>query len=952
LRTLEGALQATAAGHGGLVLISGEAGIGKSALVRHVLACAGRLRAAVVVANCYDLEVTPPFGPWIELFRSNPVLDAERSPFDPSSANGSGQSGTRAALYEAVWERFVGLAERAPVVLVLEDIHWADQASLDLLRAISRRFQEIPMLCIATFRDAELTSRQPLFRMLPPLIRESKADRLALRQLEAAAVGMLVATRYSLPARDQRRLVSYLMRYAEGNAFFTEELLNTLEDNGVLELGSDGWSLGELAAFRVPPLLRQVLESRLERLESRAHVLLQVAAVVGGEVPLDVWQAVSEASDQEIAGAIEQALEARVMVESPGRAVLQFRHALIREALYDQLLLPRRRDWHRTIADYLVVQASPDPDSVAYHYQQANENALAAEWLVRAGRRASRAFAYQITLDRFEQALTILERTDRDADRAWLLIELAEAYRYSDARRALRYANEALAYAAEAEDRALEAIVLRSHAHVRGFLGEDALAEVERSESLFQALSPGDRERVLASPLGYAFAEGTYAQRIAYYGQYGRALETARAYLDRSPAPTTVDEHQRHAIAYMGVALGAAGLGDVEMAREAFTACRMHFEHTGNTFGPAYNYAFEYSMILHIYLPHLVDERRRYIEEVDRLFAQSVFADVTADPHAVRLLWALMLEGRWQEAGDAALAMSAIDGVRVDSLVALAELDRLRGHPERALAHIAQVLPAGAAAEPGSVFYERLLTLPRVAAEIEIERGHLDAARAWIESLERRLLASEIAYGRAEPHILRARYLQALGELEQAQHQAQEAVERASSPIQPLALIEAYRTLATIATAAGHAEESRRHANKALRLALSCEAPYEIASARLALAEQALTSGSSSEALTLAEQVRKTAEQLGAQPLMQRAEDVHTRAADYSPEQADASQGLSSREIEVLRLVARGMTDAEVANQLFISPRTVSGHLQSIYNKLGVSSRVAATAFAFQHDLV
>lgn len=525
LDLLLAALDDAVRGQGRLVLVSGEAGIGKSTLVRKVSAIARDSGALALTGYCYDLDAARPFGPWIDALRACAADgDGYGQVLALLDRDASGLPGGAVALYERVWSLLAAGAANRPLVVVLEDGHWSDQASLDLLRFIGRRLHEARMFVVLTYRDVDLAPGHVLYRLLPTLVREAGGIRIALRPLDHSAVRALVEARYALSPADVARLVEYLMTYAEGNPFFAEELLGDLEFDRVLHSDGAQWSLGNLSGLVTPPLVRQVVSARLERLDAEAQRLLQVAAVLGVEAPLDLWQTVARATDEQLVATLEQALDARIMEEAPGRPALRFRHALIREALYEQLVLPRRRTLHRLAGEWLEGLPGADPDIVAHHFQSAGDERRAATWLVNAGRRASRSFAYQISTDRFERAVAILERLPgTENERAWLLCEQAEANRYTDTHRAMAYVNQAHALMQTQDDPALRAIVLRSRSHIRGFLGENALDEFEDALVAYDALGPADRERIERSALRYTVQAGTLGQRIAYYGRFGRA---------------------------------------------------------------------------------------------------------------------------------------------------------------------------------------------------------------------------------------------------------------------------------------------------------------------------------------------------------------------------------------------------------------------------------------------
>jgi DNA-binding CsgD family transcriptional regulator len=190
-----------------------------------------------------------------------------------------------------------------------------------------------------------------------------------------------------------------------------------------------------------------------------------------------------------------------------------------------------------------------------------------------------------------------------------------------------------------------------------------------------------------------------------------------------------------------------------------------------------------------------------------------------------------------------------------------------------------------------------------------------------------------------------------MGEMESARVQAERAFAHATNPRQPLALLAAHRLLGELDTDAGGYDDAGRHLDESLRLADACAAPYERALTLLALAELRAATGNAAEAVTTLNEVRAICTPLGAKPALTRAEALAARLSREPARTVQYPGGLSAREVEVLRLVAQGMTDAQVADQLFLSPRTINQHLRNIYNKLGVSTRNAASRFAIEHHL-
>ena len=241
------------AGHGSLVLISGEAGIGKTALVDTLLGEATEQGCLVLTGGCYDLSTTPPYGPWTEILfrRYRPEDDLPPLP-DPLREGDLTSIGGQQELFALVFDFLTDIATVQPLMIVLEDLHWSDEASLEALRWMSRWFEDRRILIIATYRDDELTRRHSLYQLLPMLVRESQAERIALHSLDELDVRAFVGDQYSLNADDVERLSSYLHALGEGNPFFVGELLRGLEDDGVLQWGERLVAVGAAATDTCP----------------------------------------------------------------------------------------------------------------------------------------------------------------------------------------------------------------------------------------------------------------------------------------------------------------------------------------------------------------------------------------------------------------------------------------------------------------------------------------------------------------------------------------------------------------------------------------------------------------------------------------------------------------------------------------------------------------------------
>jgi DNA-binding CsgD family transcriptional regulator len=956
-------LDAAMAGQGSLVLIGGEAGIGKTALAEATVREAKRAGVTVLQGHCFDLAETPPYGPWIDLFaRFAPPASAPVLP-DAFARRGTvGAVPSQMALFVQVQDFLVALGQPKPVALLLDDLHWADPASLDLLRFLSRSVATLPLLILATYRSDELTRRHPLYQLLPQLAREAGAVRIDLSRLDDAAIGTLLQGRYGLPDDTARRLVTYLQTRAEGNALFVGELLRSLEESGTMRRTEAGWALDALEQTAVPRLLRQVIDGRVSRLGGEAQRALSVASVIGHEVSLAVWATVAEAGDAALLAIAEQGLESHLLVEAAGGERVRFAHALIRETLYEGVPGIRRRRLHRRAAEALAAAPRPDPDTVADHFQRA-EDERALPWLLQAGERAQAAYAWTTAAARFEAALALMERTDADAgERGWLLLRLARLLRFSDVAKARVFADEAAAVAAAVTDRALAAYT-RFH---RGFLASLAgdvaygLPEIEAGADALAALSDGERAHFTAHAAAIDAAGGVAGGRdmvVVWRANAGR-FRAARELGERIVAEAAGGDEealQSDKNPFIGLGDAYAALGMPDEAAAMHTLAHDVFLRAGHHFLAARALSRELELVALPYRTEDIAGRRRLAERAAAAAARASGTLSATFPARFLCLPLLMLEGRWEEAERLALAGSTeaeILGYWTNALGHLGALARLRGEAGRAWRAVRDALPAGSATEPGTVTtFLAATALQREAVALALDGGDLPLAHEWLAAHDHWLEWSGAVLGRSEGRALRAQYHRQAGNTDKARDHAERALTHATDPRQPLALLAAHRLLGELDAESGRYADAETHVRESLSLATACEAPYERALTLLAMAELGAVTGRSDDARQLLNEVRIICTPLDAKPALARADALEARLAATPAAAPSYPAGLSAREAEVLQLIAHGLTNRQVAERLFLSPRTVEQHLRSIYNKLGVATRAAATHFAVTHDL-
>jgi DNA-binding CsgD family transcriptional regulator len=792
------------------------------------------------------------------------------------------------------------------------------------------------------------------------LVREARAARLDLHPLADDDLRALVRARYALPPGDEDHLAVYLRDRAEGNPFFTGEVLRTLEEARAVRPQGDGWTLGDLAGVGVPPLLRQVLDTRVARLGAAAERLLALAAVIGQEPPLALWAAVAGVDEAALLGPVERATAARLLAEAPDGLRVRFVHALIREALYEGLPPSQRRRVHRQAGEALLAargHPAPDPDAVAYHFQQAGDP-RAVEWLIAAGERARLAYAWVSAAARYEAALALLETQGGAAGRrGWLAFRLGALRRYADARRALANTEAAGRLAREADD----ALLAGMAEFLAGMLLDGYLRQPERGvprmETGLRALAalpaaarvpPG-----ADAPLDPAPRWGTILITLVATGRQAEALVLAERYFAEVAPPAAADwlggNPYADAVTAMGQAYRAAG--QPEQARAALARARGLYCVVGNYHQERVAVLAELAVVLD-YQTDRPAEIRQLLAGAAEAQARAEGAGAFALPRGRHPSY-LLLTGRWGEARRIAEAMPPAGGqapLGVLEPPTLGWLYREQGEATLAGTLVAATLPGGPDTSPGHAIHATVLQVQHLAALLALDAGDLPTARAWLDAHDRWLAWSGAVLGRAEGALGWAAYHRTAGDSDQARQHAGQALAHATEPRQPLALLAAHRLLGELATAAGQHTEAQTHLSEALALADACAAPYERALTLLALAELHVATGAHEQAAALTDEARSLLLPLEARPALVRADALAARLAAALPAPASPA-GLSPREAEVLRLVAEGLTNAQIAQRLYLSPRTVDQHLRAIFNKLGVGNRAAAAAFAVAHGL-
>src|SRR5215211_2485301 len=434
---LRSALDRAVAGEGSLLLLSGEAGVGKSSLAAALADTAG----VTVLRGAASQTRTEPHGPLVGALRSYlhacPGGLEDCGPLRPHLAvvlpelGTPAEGGDRATLFEAFRCALVTITDGGPALMILDDLHWSDEATLDVLAALAGSLPKLPMLIVAAYRSDELPRGHALRRLRTELRRAGALDELALRPLDQAGTAAVAERVVGAPLAPA--LAAIVHDRTQGVPFFVEELSAALLAGGLARTGPAGLELVEGGALPVPATVRDAVLLRASRLPAQARAAAEVAAVAGERFDLE---AVAPVSGEE--GLIE-VIESGLVVET-GAGGAAFRHALVRDALYEDVAWLRRRALHDQLADQLEARGAPAAE-LAVHWLAAREEEKARQALVCAVDDFCAAHAYRDAARAGRQVLDLwpdgddsgrrgaLERYARCAELAGELSEAARAWR-------------------------------------------------------------------------------------------------------------------------------------------------------------------------------------------------------------------------------------------------------------------------------------------------------------------------------------------------------------------------------------------------------------------------------------------------------------------------------------------------------------------------------------------
>jgi DNA-binding CsgD family transcriptional regulator len=862
------------ASHGGLVFVAGEAGVGKSRLIAEFCSSLVNSRWKVGSGSCLEVACRP-YGPVLDL------LSRLGSPFE------LGAAATKHEQFEALAEHVAELAARRALVFVLEDIQWADTATLEFLAYLGDRLRRMRVLAIASFRTDGLHPEHPALAAFAKIARNARAGRIDLTPLRGLELKTFIDEALSgvdLP-EEKRRAVAHA---GDGNPFFTEELLKS----AVEELATPRRG----ARRAVPQTVRDTLLERLSPLDDAERRILGQAAVIGRSFRLELLTATLALEPVFVLEALRRARDFQLIdEEAPGE--FRFRHGLTRDAVYDGFLGAQTRPQHRAIAAELekASEAGRSLEALAYHWWAAGEPVPSARYNELAGDAAVRVHAHEDAVPFYERAL---ESADLDPTTRGSIFE-----KIANAQIVMTLTAQARATYAAAADifRDAEAYDREARCRVRAAISAYTLGLPSSLGPLDEMLARLDESEICARSrihLGLAWLTATlwFPTKAEFHlvqvdaRALGELPELALAFHNIS--------------AWVAMTVGDAGRFRREYA--AWIACARAAGSPATLAAAYYNGALCFSFFgfheealesIERALRVARESRSRHGEECALSNATLCYLAIGDLARARACVEAIPTTTENRVSLSFASALGSMVGALLDDE---GLIEKWFDGFEDAFSHAPDI-------ETGGAF-----------AEIMVRRGrHADAAAL----LHRAIPECELIRGNVVPLLAFARYGAPRDRGRAREYLVRAAAGPSELPERPaLALFDAFERLRAGQTGAAAtlgieaAEGFRR-----LRLPLLEAAALEVA-------------GDVGSALALFRRC-------GAVRDVRRLERVASAESEPEADLAPETSLLSARELEIAQLAAGGGANREIARRLSVTEKTVEKHLASAYQKLGISSR-------------
>lgn len=952
-------LQAARHGAGRVVLLAGEAGVGKTRLLHEFLAHARRTSGIeLLVGRCYDEQPALPYGPFIDVMRmdlrergaSALAEDAglwlgdlarllpELAALAPGTNSSDEPQAQKRRMFEAIGRVLEPNDSRTCRIIVLEDIHWSDQTSQELIRYLARALGSARVLLLATYRSDELHRRHPLTSLLAYLTRERLYAEIRLDPLERDELAEMVeeSLGYAVPAR----FVDELYSRSEGNPFFVEEILKSLLENDQLDAliarANEGKTIDHLA---IPASIKDSVLSRTAGLEPDTSEVLRYAAVVGRRFDFDLLLRLTGLDEDVLLDAIGQLVTSQIVVEERGDEEdrYRFRHALIREAIYDDMLGRERRIKHREVLHALEARGADQSavDQLAHHAYQARELPQAARYARQAAERAWDMYAYREAVSRYHLALELID--DDDDQRADLLSQLGQAaYALGDTAIALRAWREARPLYADMGNQVEAGDMDRRLARVLWERGDTqaAFAALASALATLEPLPP-------SYSLGMAYS--SYSQLHMVLNHNEQAIEWGQKAL-KLAADLGDEVIEAHALNNIGCSLAALGTPDQGVAhlRRSLELSKKH-------------HMLLDTVRAYLNLGGTLSGMGAIEEALSELAAGIDFADhyglMGYKSTILSKLAQIELEiGAWDKAEEHAIQSIATDthlNCTYGSML-LAELRVRQGRFDEARDGLEYAIDD---IHDNYQLQMSLCVLMRVYAAKGDTAKALDYLKRWQEIWEEHIPHNKLRASAAEA-------VQVALDADQPEL-ANLLLVQLAAPIERdcdyawLAPLLPHDALGMFAAHAGRHTQAAEHFVQAAQLWQERELPFYEGRSRRHAAASLLQTGVLADretALRELAQAQGIFATLGAAYELAQTEAL-IRRSSQRPRRTSRADGLTPREQQVIALIARGASNRSIAEQLTISEKTVEVHVSNILGKLGFSSRTQAATYAVEQQL-
>ena len=952
---LTAALDRAMAGSGQMVMLVGEPGIGKTRTAEQIASIAQDRNAEVLWGRCPEVRGAPPYWPWVQIIRSyserqdpemiraelgtgaaviaEVVVDLhEILPDLPAPPVTDDPEAARFRLFDAITSFLKRVSQKEPLVLILDNLHWSDEASLRLLEFVAQELPEMRLLIVGTYRDVDVARGHPLYRTLGDLTRQRLFSRVLLRGLEDEDVGRFIAAHVDVPVPAS--LVEKIYVQTEGNPLFVSEMVRLLAAEGQLQADtlaeSDRWSI------RLPEGIRETIGRRLDRLSEEANEMLTMAAVIGRQIELSQLAAIDEVrSEDELLALLEEALEAHVIDELPGGpGRFEFTHALIQQTLAEELSATRTVRMHARIASALEKlrddHADAHAEELLEHFMQA-ETVLGTDPIIHyaivAGLRALEAIDPASAAGYFESGIEAFGQQEPDERLAHLVGGLGRAQVSTLERKELQTAidNVTRAFNLYLELGRTEAAIQVAMTPMLSVHGPTG-----RADLIERALEIVDDETAEWARLMAEFGLWASHER-ADYEMAKDALSRAMAFAER-----TGDLLLQLRIHNNAVPVHSWNINDQEMFNSAQAAVQLseHLDDPSSAVQPHFHLGW-----LYIFRGDLSSAGRHAeactaaAERTRNVFHQTSAMGLNA--------MVASCTGEWDKARSYIEAGLAVSPTERRLLFWLAQMELRLGNFEAGTARLSLLATSGDSAagllSSGSLFVYGVIQGAPFNIPVETEGANRDL----------------LAAGEAEP-LSKQGALMTLEYLAHARAERELAIEVCKNPLfsTPSGFGPPSEELtARVEWIAGYHERAEAHFEHAL--AFYTRAGYRPLWAETGryFAESLIERGSAADRAKAAQLVRDAmpaAEELGMKPLSSKLQLLHDTVADVSNEYPD---GLSEREVEVLRLIAAGRSNQKIADQLFLSRYTVVRHVSNIFGKIDTSNRAEAAIYAERHGL-